>query len=144
MEDINDNDSIVRNLSTSLEKEDEFNFDEMNDILQIADTSHSYLSPVTTKLHQEIRDTSQSNINMYDEESVLYTKKNIIQGITYIMDHGDPIKNTRCATIIHDLEKYIMEAKLKIQSEVYITPKKTGLSFPAFTKKETKKDSKET
>ena len=97
-----------------LVKSTHMSFDAMTTSPRIADTSHSYQSPVTTKLHREIRDTSQSNINMYDEESDLYTKKKLIQGVLYIMYHGDPIKNTRCATIIRDFEKYITEAKQKI------------------------------
>jgi hypothetical protein len=134
MENNNNNDDVVRNLDTSLEEADDVSFDAMDDLLQFSDTSHSYLSPVAKKLHQDILEASESSMNMYNDESLFYSKKNMIQAISYIMEHCDPIKNPTCATIIRDLERNIMDAKSKIQREVYITPTKAGLSFPAFTR----------
>ncbi len=134
----NDDKDVVHNLDASLEKEDESTLNEIDELLQFSDTTHSYLSPVTKKLHQEIHDTSECYLNIYDEESVVYSKKNMIQAITYMLDHGDPIKNNTCATMIRELEKTITEAKLRIQSDVYTTPTKTGVCFPAFTNQKPK------
>jgi hypothetical protein len=52
------------------------------------------------------------------------------------------MNNRKCAEIISDLEKSIMAAKLEIQREVFVTPTKMGLSFPAFAGKKPKHVSK--
>ena len=102
----------------------------------MSDASHSYLSPSTKRLHQDLLEAScDTNQNEFNEESMTASKKNMIQNITWIMNCSDPIKNPNCAQIIRDLEQSIMAAKLKIQSEVFVTPTKTGLSYPSFTNK---------
>ena len=87
-------------------------------------------------LHQDLLEAScDTNQNEFNEESMTASKKNMIQNITWIMNYRDLIKNPNCAQIIRDLEQSIMAAKLKVQSEVFVTPTKTGLSYPSFTNK---------
>jgi hypothetical protein len=92
MEYNNNDDDVIRNLDTSLEEADDVSFDAMDDLLQFSDTSHSYLSPVAKRLHQDILEASESSMNMYNDKSLFYSKKNMIQAISYIMEHCNPIK----------------------------------------------------
>ena len=108
--------------------------------MRISDAKHSYLSPTTKRLHNELLEAS-GGIN-YNEESITASKKNMIANVNWIMTHGDAMNNLKCAEIISDLEKSIMAAKLEIQREVFVTPTKMGLSFPAFAGKKPKHVSK--
>jgi hypothetical protein len=115
------------------EEKEEIDFNTADDLLRISDAKHSYLSPTTKRLHNELLEASGGT--NYNEESITASKKNMIANVNWIMTHGDAMNNRKCAEIISDLEKSIMAAKLKIQREVFVTPTKMGLSFPAFAGK---------
>ena len=117
-----------------LEEQEEIDFNTADDLLRISDAKHSYLSPTTKRLHNELLEAS--GVTNYNEESIM------IANVNWIMTHGDAMNNLKCAEIISDLEKSIMAAKLEIQREVFVTPTKMGLSFPAFAGKKPKHVSK--
>ena len=143
----NNDDNVARCLDVSFEEHEEIDYDMTDDLLRMSNASHSYLSPSTKRLHQDLLEAScDTNQNEFNEESMTASKKNMIQNITWIMKYSNPIKNPNCAQIIRDLEQSIMAAKLKlkIQSEVFFTLSKTGLSYPSFAKKNTHTHSKAT
>ena len=120
----------------SFEEHIEIDFGTTNDLLRMSDAIHSYLSLSTKRLHQDLLEAScDTNQNTFKEESMTASKKNMIQNITWIMNYIDPINNPNCTQIIRDLEQSIMAAKLKIKSEVFVTPSKTRLIYPAFRNK---------
>ena len=120
-------------LNGLFEEQNEIDFNTADDLLRNSDAKHSYLSPSTKRLHNELLEAS-SETN-YNEESIAASKKNMIQNINWIMTHGDAMNNQKSAEIISDLEKSIMAAKDKIQQEIFLTPTKMGLSFTAFASK---------
>ena len=115
------------------EEKEEIDFNTADDLLRISDAKHSYISPTTKRLHNELLEASGGT--NYNEESITASKNNMIANVNWIMTHGDAMNNLKCAEIISDLEKSIMAAKLEIQREVFVTPTKMGLSFPAFAGK---------
>ena len=136
-----DSDEIVPCcLDGLLEEQEEIDFNTADDLLRISDAKHSYLSPTTKRLHNELLEASGGIY--YNEESITASKKNMIANVNWIMTHGDAMNNLKCAEIISDLEKSIMAAKLEIRREVFVTPTKMGLSFPAFAGKKPKHVSK--
>ena len=132
----NNDDNVAGYLDLSFEEHDTIDYGMADDLLRMSDASHSYLSPSTKRSHQDLLEAScDTNQNEFNEKSMTASKKNMIQNITWIMKYSNPIKNPNCAQIIRDLEQSIMAAKLKVQSEVFVTPTKTGLSYPSFMNK---------
>ncbi len=127
-------DDIVRYCLDGLfEQQNKIDFNTADNLLQNFDAKHSYLSPTTKRLHNELLETSGGT--KYNEESIAASKKNMIQNIKWIMTHGDAMNNQKSAKIISDLEKSMMAAKVGIQQEIFLTPTKMGLSFTAFASK---------
>ena len=62
-----------------LEQQNEIDFNTADDLLRNSDAKHSYLSPTTKRLHNELLEAS-GGIN-YNEESITASKKNMIQNI---------------------------------------------------------------
>ncbi len=135
----NNDDNVAHYLDVSFEEHDTIDYGMADDFLRMSDASHSHLSPSTKRSHQDLLEAScDTNQNEFNEESMTTSKKNMIQNITWIMNYSDLIKNPNCAQIIRDLEQSIMAAKLKVQSEVFVTPTKTGLSYLSFMNKKQK------
>ena len=102
-----------------LEEQVEIDFYTADDLLRISNAKHSYLSPKTKRLHNELLE--DSGVTNYNEESITASKKNMSADVNWIMTHGDAMNSRKCAEIISDLEKSIMAAKLEIQREVFVT-----------------------
>jgi len=99
-----------------------------DDVLRMTNSNHSYLSPTTQRLHQDILEVTCET--MINDESVAASKKNMFSCLNWMYTHGDLLNNNNCAKIMRDLEKTIVGAKVAIQREIFVTPTKKGLSFP--------------
>ena len=130
-----DNDEDFTDLPRSLKS----TFEDTHEMLRLNDNSHSHLSPQTKKLHKDIKNTCESQMNLETSETIVASTKNMIHNINYIMNHGDILNNKKCAEIARDLEKFITESKNKVIAERYVAPVPKGLSFPAFDSKKPRK-----
>ena len=93
----NNDDNVARCLDVSFEEHEEIDYDMTDDLWRMSNASHSYLSPSTKKLHQDLLDMScDTDQNEFNEESMTASKKNMIQNIT-IMNYSNPIKTTQTA-----------------------------------------------
>jgi hypothetical protein len=75
---------------------------------------------------------------MHTENTILVSRKNMVDNIQYITEHGNIANNERVGQLWDELEKFIQETKVKVQKETYVTPVKKNLSFPAFDSKKSK------
>ncbi len=79
------------------EQQNEIDFNTADELLRNSDAKHSYLSPSTKRLHNELLDASgETN---YNEESIVASKKNMIQNINWIMTHVSPLPCCNLAVV---------------------------------------------
>ena len=108
-----------------------------DDALRMTNTNHSYLSPTTKRLHQDIFEVTCETMN--NDESIAASKKNMYSCLNWMYTHGDLLNNQKCAEIMRELEQTIVGAKVAIQREILVTPTKKGLSFPELDTKKPRK-----
>jgi hypothetical protein len=109
-----------------------------DDMLQTYKNTFTFLSPIAQKLHRKISNNSRSKLKMHTQNTILASRKNMIDNIQYIIEHGNIANNERVGQLRDELEKFIQETKVKVQKETYVTPVKKNLSFPAFDSKKSK------
>jgi hypothetical protein len=106
-----------------------------DDMLQTNKNTFTFLSQIAQKLHQKISSNSPSKLKMHTQNTILASRKIMVDNIQYMIEHGNIANNERVGQLWDELEKYIQETKVKVQKETYVTPVKMNLSFPAFDRK---------
>ncbi len=109
-----------------------------DDMLRTNENTFTFLSPIAQKLHQKISNNSPSKLNMHTQNTILASRKNMVDNIQYIIEYRNIANNERVGQLWDGLEKFIQETKVKDQKETYVTPVKKNLSFPVFDSKNSK------
>jgi hypothetical protein len=108
------------------------------DMLQTNENTFTFLSPIAQKLHQNISNNSPSKLKMHTQNTIQASRKNMVDNIQYIIEHGNIANSERVGQLWDELETFIQETKMKVQKETYVTPVKKNLSFPALDSKKSK------
>jgi hypothetical protein len=102
------------------------------------ENNFTFLSPIEQKLHQNISNSSPSKLKTHTRNTIQASQKDMVDNIQYIIKDGNIANNERVGKLWGELEAFIQETKMKVQQEIYVTPIKKNLSFPAFDSKESK------
>ncbi len=89
-------------------------------------------------MHPKISNNSPSKLKMHTQNTILASRKNMVDDIQYIIKHGNIANNERVGQLWDELEKFIQETKVKVRKETYVTPVMKNLSFPVFDSKKSK------
>ena len=76
-----------------------------DDMLRMNENAINFLSPVAEKLPQEISNNSPSKLKMHTQNTILASRKNMVDNIQYVIDHGNIANNERVGQIWDELEK---------------------------------------
>jgi hypothetical protein len=66
-----------------------------DDMLQTNENTFTFLSPIAQKLHQNISNNSPSKHKMYTQNNIQASRKNMVDNIQYIIEHGNIANNER-------------------------------------------------
>jgi hypothetical protein len=69
--------------------------DLMDDMLRTNKNTFTFLSPIAQKLHQKISNKSPSKLKMHTQNTILVSRKNMVDNIQYIIEHGNIANNER-------------------------------------------------
>jgi hypothetical protein len=111
----------------------------MSELSRFTDNFVLHISLASRQLHKDIFNNSPENLNIHTKDTLWASRKNMLENIQYIFDHGNVTDNPKVANIFDDMEKYIQNAKSDIQRLNHVerirTPPKGRIEFQAFNHK---------
>ena len=106
----------------------------------------TYLSPATTRLHKDICGNSSDKCFGHTTVSLRNSRKLILENIDWMIQYGRIEENADAAEIFDEMEKFVQEAKLKMQNKILIEKnrgrKQGTLEFAAYDGKKKKAEAR--
>jgi hypothetical protein len=117
-----------------------------HDISRFDNNTLTYLSPATTRLHKDICGNSSDKCFGHTTVSLRNSRKSILENIDWMIQYGRIEENADAAEIFDEMEKFVQEAKLKMQNKILIKKnrgrKQGTLEFAAYDGKKKKAESR--
>jgi hypothetical protein len=76
-------------------------------MLQMNENTFTFLSPIAQKMHQTISNNSPSKLKMHTQNNIQASRKNMVDNIQYIIEHGNIANDERVGKLWDELETFI-------------------------------------
>ena len=117
-----------------------------HDISRFDNNTLTYLSPATTRLHKDVCGNSSDKCFGHTTVSLRNSRKSILENIDWMIQYGRIEENADAAEIFDEMEKFVQEAKLKMQNKILIEKnrgrKQETLEFAAYDGKKKKAEAR--
>lgn len=116
--------------------------DNPNQMSRFHDNTITYLSPATTRLHNDLACNLTPTKLHHTTETLRQSRKTILENIDWMIQYGMIEENEHAAEIFDDLEKFVQKTKWKFQDIILNAKNKDRrqgqLEFAAYDQKKKK------